>query len=182
MPGRARRAILAGMNLRILTLAAFLAAPAAAQKPFPGPLTAPAAKPAGAGSENFRISFKIRSRGLESSGNFVVRDGAQGNYVRGGEDPYEFDAGKGRGVDFKKHGTIVNCAPASAGGAVSMSCQFELSGVLPPAGSLGARPVETFQFQSDFTLRRGETLVLIDEPDRGIEVAVDVARPRAAKP
>lgn len=170
------------MNHRILTLtfclAALSAAPGSAQGPLKD-LRPP--KNAGSGTENFKISFKIRSRGLESAGNFVARDGAQSNYVRGGETPYEFDGGRGKTVEYKKHGTIVNCLPASQGDAVSLTCQFELSGVLAPTGTLGARPLETFQFQSDFTIRRGETLALVDEPDRGIEVTLETSRLRAAK-
>lgn len=187
MPDRASPAILVRMNHRILTLAVCLAAlsaaPGSAQEPAKTPrLARPLKAAASAGIENFKISFKIRASGLESAGNFVVRDGAQSNYVRGGEFPYEFDGGRGKSVEYKKHGTIVNCLPASHGDAVALTCQFELSGALAPTGSLGARPIETFQLQSDFTLRRGETLALVDEPDRGVEITLETARPRAAKP
>ena len=185
MPDQASPAILVRMNHRILTLAfclaALSAAPGSAQEPAKGPRAVRPLKAGGSGTENFKISFKIRASGLESAGNFMVRDGAQSNYVRGGETPYEFDGGRGKSVEYKKHGTIVNCLPASHGDAVSLTCQFELSGALAPTGSLGARPIETFQLQSDFTIRRGETLALVDEPDRGIEITLETARPRAAK-
>jgi len=140
------------------------------------PRAVPPLKEHGPGSEklaNFRISFKISANGLEASGSFVVRDRSQSNYVSGGETPYATGDETRRAVDFKKHGVIVNCIPYSAGDAVSMTCQFELSGALPAEGPLGTRSVESVQFQSEFTMRRGETLVLVDGPEKRIEVSLD---------
>ena len=165
-----------------LLIAAAALTPAAAQNPrpkhFPSELKAPAAK--AGNTANFRIHFKLRSHELEGAGNFVVADRAQSNYVAGGEYPEEVANGRGeKGVEFKKHALIVNCVPAGQpdGDSVQVQCQFELSGPLPPVGSLKVRPIETFQYQTDFMIKRGQTLVLIDEPDRRVELKLDEVAP-----
>lgn len=134
----------------------------------------------GSSPVNFRISFTIRAGEVSSSGNFVVKNGNQVNYVRGGDTPIEVKNSRGdKGVEFKKHGTIVNCLPTADpnGTLVHAECQFELSGPGKPETSLQVHPVATFQIQSSFVARKGQPLVLVDEPDRRIEVKIEDAGP-----
>lgn len=152
------------------------AAPAgAAGSPRPtAPKAPPSARPA-----NLRVSFAIRLQDLQSSGNFAVQDGSQANYVRGGETPFEVKTEKGTGLEFKKYGTIVNCLPASVpgGNTVAASCQFELSGPGRPETTFQVKPPMTFQLQTTFVAEKGKTLVLVDEPDRRLEVKLEEVKP-----
>lgn len=128
---------------------------------------------------NFRISFRIKLDELESAGNFVVQDGSQGNYVTGGDAPIEVQNSRGdKGLEFKKHATIVNCLPASfpEGGRVLAQCQFELSGPGRPATSFQARPPSTFQLQTSFVAALGRSLLLVDEPNRRVEIKIEPLR------
>jgi len=132
------------------------------------------------GGSNFKLSFKLRSAGLESAGNFVVQDGEQANFTGGGERPYEIETAKGSGVEYKKHVTVVNCLPnwdVSGPNRVKLSCQFELSGPLAATGKLGARPIETFQLQSSFIVVPGRPLVLVDHDGRYVEMTVVELKP-----
>lgn len=159
----------------ILALASLLSVPCSAQQP----ATHPAGRPAPrletrAAERNLRISFKLKEQNLESAGNFTVRNGSQSNYIAGGEVPFETEMAKGKAVDYKKTGVIVNCLPrALSEDAFALVCQFELSGPGLPVGTLGARPAQTFQLQSEFTVRKGKTLVLVDEPTRRVEIKLD---------
>ncbi len=128
---------------------------------------------------NFRISFVLRLQDMQSAGNFVVQDGAQANYTRGGDAPFEVKTEKGTGLEFKKYGTIVNCLPVSAPGgkSVAADCQFELSGPGRPETTFQVKPPMTFQLQTSFVAEIGKTTVLVDEPDRRLEVRIDEAKP-----
>ncbi len=130
-------------------------------------------------SVNFRISFKIKDGELENAGSFVVMSESQANYIIGGEKVVEVDMPSGKAVEFKKHGTIVNCLPVAKpdSALVRAECQFELSGPLGPVGTLKARPISTFQLQTSFEAALGRTLVLVDEPTRHLEVKVEVVAP-----
>jgi len=134
----------------------------------------PAEKPV-----NLKVAFLVRARDLESAGNFVVRSGEQSSYTKGGETPFEVESPGGRGVEYKKHAVVVNCVPlvGPGPGLVSAQLQIELSGPLRPSGALQARPVETFQLQTTFTVRAGTTIVLVDEPDRRVEVTITPVEP-----
>jgi len=142
---------------------------------FAAPASVPPPPPQPKDAANYKISFMIKVQGLESAGNFVVHEGAQVNYVRGGETPYEVANKQGTGIEFKKHGTIVNCLPVAVPDSdrVILQCQFELSGAIAPATSLKVRPIETFQLQTEFSAQRGKTVVLVDEADRHLEVKVE---------
>jgi hypothetical protein len=121
----------------------------------------------------YEISFSLRLKELNASGNFQTLDGTQVNYVRGGEQPMVSETASGKTVDFKKHGVIVNCLPKSRpDGLVDLQCQFELSGPTAPQTEFKVRPVETFQYQAEFLARPGRPSVLVDEPDRRVEVGV----------
>jgi hypothetical protein len=162
---------------RFLLPALLLAAGAASAQE---PMRPVAQKKRATSSSNFRISFKLRSHELQAAGNFTVADGAQANYVVGGERPEETpDAGGKPVVDFKKHGLIVDCVPTRrpSDGLVDVQCQFELTGVLPPTGAAKARPTETFQYQTDFSIKPGSSLVLVDEPDRRVELKLEELAP-----
>lgn len=156
-----------------LVLSACLA-PSSAKEPGARPATQRQVWAKEAAPRNLRISFKIKEQDLERSGNFTVADGAQSNYIAGGETPFEVDAAKGKAVEYKKTAVIVNCLPkALSGDLFAVTCQFELSGPGQPTGTLQARPVQTLQFQSEFTLRKGRPLLLIDEPARRIEISIE---------
>lgn len=134
----------------------------------------------GAEGADYRISFKMKDHDLEASGNFVVQNGAQANYVSGGETPSVVSSKNGeKGVEFKKHSAIVNCLPVENpnNGRIRAECQFELSGPLAPATELKVHPAKTFQLQTSFEVQKGHTLVLTDEPDRRVEVRIDEVAP-----
>ena len=129
-------------------------------------------------SRNLKVSFKIKSRALESSGNFIIGAGKQVNYVVGGDEPSEIATNRGKGVEFKKHGTIVNLIATvrPTSGDVDLQVQIERSG--PLVGDrklLNVRPIETFQLQTMCTAKLGKPIVLVDEPDRRIELLVEDA-------
>ncbi len=162
--------------LAAAVLALLSAAPAGAA-PTPRP---PSAKAAASGPlANLRISFVMRLKDLQSAGNFTVRDGAQANFVRGGEAPFEVKTEKGTGLEFKKYGTIVNCLAASAPGAktVLADCQFELSGPGRAETTFQVKPPMTFQLQTSFVAEKGKTVVLIDDADQRLEVKIEDATP-----
>ena len=126
---------------------------------------------------NLKISFKLKFKRLESSGNFTVQSGTQANYVIGGDDPVEISNAQGKGVEFKKHGTIVNILPIVQPDSdrVDAQWQSEISGPLAPETSLKVNPIATFQIQTEFTVTLGKTIVLVDEPDRRVEVKIEPA-------
>ena len=93
--------------------------------------------------------------------------------------PFDIEYGGGKGVEYKKFGTIVNCLPAGRPDKpeeVDAQCQFEISGPGKP-GPSGARQVSTFQYQVEFMAQIGRELALIDEPTRKIAVRIDDATP-----
>jgi hypothetical protein len=125
---------------------------------------------------NFKISFKIKTDELESAGNFVAHNASQANYAKGGDSPVELESSKEhKGVEFKKYGTIVNCLPVAVPDSdkVDAQCQFELSGPLRPVTSLKVNPITSFQYQAEFTVQKGRRIVLVDEPDRRVEVKIE---------
>ena len=124
---------------------------------------------------NLKFSFKLKFKQMENVGNFVVQSGTQANYVLGGEIPVEVEHAQGKGIEFKRHGTIVNVLPVVRPDSdkVDIQLQCELSGPLPPETSLRVNPIATFQYQTAFVATLGKTLVLIDEPDRRVEVTID---------
>jgi hypothetical protein len=149
-------------------------APAPAQRKFKE-MRPPAATPRE--SMNLRLSFKLRYKNLESSGNFIVQNGTQANYVLGGEQPFEIANAQGKGIEFKKHGAVVNVLPVIDPNAdkVDVQWQSEISGPLEPETSLKVNPVASFQVQTEFIVPIGKTIVLVDEPDRRIEARFEPA-------
>src|SRR5205823_310171 len=113
-----------------------------------------------------------------SSGNFRVLNQTQANYVLGGDQPFEVETANGKGVEFKKFGTIVNVLPAIKPDTdiVDSQLQIELSGPLAAQGALKVRPVATFQLQTEFSAPLGKTVLIVDEPDRRVEVRFEAAK------
>lgn len=152
--------------MKALALAALLALPAAAK-----PLKTPDKLAGENGRIHFRIAFKMKLKELDRSGNFVVLDGSQANYVDGGETAVP---GTGSGAEYKKRSLIVNCVavqdPRDAQ-RVKAECQFELSG---PVHSADGKTYEaaTFQLQDGFEVVKGKPLVLVDEADKHLELVV----------
>jgi hypothetical protein len=139
------------------------------------------AVPAGAApkeaSANIAVVFKIKNTLREAAGRFVVGNGSQANYVNGGELAKAVQTSQGKGLEYKKHGVIVNCLPilSADGRRANMECQFEISGPGNKNPDLDAWDLVTFQYQSSFTAELGKTLVLVDEPDRRVEITVSLA-------
>jgi hypothetical protein len=138
--------------------------------------------PAAAGASkdsptNLSVSFKLRNSQREASGRFVVGNGSQANYVNGGELAKAVQLSQGKGLEYKKHGVIVNCLPilSADGRRANMECQFEISGPGNKNPDLDAWDLVTFQYQSSFTAELGKPLVLVDEPDRRVEITVSLA-------
>ncbi|HAH08453.1 MAG TPA: hypothetical protein DCM05_18330 [Elusimicrobia bacterium] len=128
----------------------------------------------------FKVSFKIRFEGLEGSGNFAVRGATQSNYVVGGDTPFVIENAAGKGLEFKKHGTIVNILPVldpSKPDTVDSQIQIEISGPGKPTTELKALPVQTFQLQTEFLSTLGKKAVLVDEPNKRVEVLIEVLKP-----
>src|SRR5258706_3082873 len=94
----------------------------------------PAVK-AGADPSLHKISFKLKLEGHEESGNFILQDASQGNYVLGGDMPFEATNEKGQvGLEFKKYGTTVNLLATDIPGkpgTVFAQMQVELTRPLP---------------------------------------------------
>lgn len=152
----------------IISLAIILiSAPAAA-----APLSAP--KEA---SANIFIDFKIKSTLREAAGRFLVGNEQQANYVSGGELAKAVQVSKGKGLEYKKHGVIVNCLPVleKDGKRVRTECQFEISGPGRKNADLDAWDLDTFQYQAGFTAELGKPIVLVDGPDRRVEVTLSLA-------
>ena len=142
------------------------------------PHTAGAApRPPKGSPANLAISFKLRNVQREAAGRFVVGNGNQANYVNGGELAKAVQASQGKGLEYKKHGVIVNCLPllSADGRRANMECQFEISGPGRKNPDLDAWDLDTFQFQSDFTAELGKPLILVDEPERRVEITVSLA-------
>lgn len=130
------------------------------------------------GGGNLKVSFRIKSGIRESSGNFVVRNAMQMNYVVGGDTPFELEGRQKHAIEFKKYGTIVNCLAVSVPGTdkVQAQFQFELSGPQEKLTSFEIPRIESFQLQTEVLLTKGLEQVLVDEPDRRIEVRVEDAK------
>ncbi|MCX5787523.1 MAG: hypothetical protein NTX64_03280 [Elusimicrobia bacterium] len=180
------------MILTIAALTAVLSVPSFAQPPNPPDKKAESNLPARAPKNrtfspkapstalsdmNLKVSFKLKFKRLESSGNFTVQSGTQANYVIGGDDPVEVITKQGTGIEFKKYGTIVNILPAVVfdSDKVDAQLQAELSGPQAPETSLKVNPISTFQIQTEFTITLGKTIVLVDEPDRRVEIKIEPA-------
>lgn len=172
-------------------LVAALAVASPAQPPSPPVEAGPSAEPGPSGLKplrapdglsrshvNLRVSFTLRERGLESSGSFLVESGTQANFVLGSDEPWETESPQGKGIEFKKHGAIVNVLPSISQekDRVDAQWQSELSGPLAPKTSLKVPTLATFQFQTEFSARLGRSVVLVDGPGRRIEVKIEVER------
>lgn len=123
---------------------------------------------------NYRISFSMKLGDIERVGNFLVQDEHQANYVSGGERAVE----EGPSAAMRKESTIVNCVPvavAEKADHVYVECQFELVG---PARAEKNKPrgVASFQYQTALVLKKGRSHVLIDEPEKRVELMIEDAR------
>jgi hypothetical protein len=128
-------------------------------------------------SANLVVAFKMKNAQREASGRFVAGNSTQANYVVGGEATKTIQSVQGKGVEYKKHGVIVNCLPVLTGDGrrVRAEIQLEISGPGRKNPDLDAWDVDTFQYQASFTAELGKTVVLVDEPDRRIEVTLSLA-------
>ncbi|MBI3551693.1 MAG: hypothetical protein HY077_04185 [Elusimicrobia bacterium] len=164
----------------LLALASLLCPPAFAADAKPQPPVKAEKKAARTPEDaNFKILFKMKVEELESAGSFVAQGGTEGDYHLAGEDPVETENPAGKGVEYKKHTTIVSCIPVSNpnNGRVRSECQFELSGALRPVGSLKMRPTVTFQYKGAFEVALGSAIVLVDDPTRRLEVRIEEVKP-----
>jgi hypothetical protein len=155
------------MKTKLLLAVVLLAAPAAAA-PLPAPKEA---------SANLVFSFKLKNGLREAAGRFLVGNGNQSNYVAGGEVAKTIQAAQGKGVEYKKVGVIVNCLPTlhPDGRHARVECQFEISGPGRKNPDLDAWDIDTFQYQAGFMAELGKPLVLVDEPERRVELTIALA-------
>lgn len=132
---------------------------------------------------NYRVSFKMKNDILSAASSFLMGTEQQAKYLQTGEDPYESENVQNNapsvvGVEFKKVTAIVNCVISRAkDGVVYADFQFELSGPVTAVGKRKAIPVRTFQYASPIAVRLGQTLVVVDGPDRHIEIRIDEVKP-----
>lgn len=141
------------------------------------PLLVPAALsaagiPAAAGAAldaaepNLKLEVSVKWGELSDSASFLVNNGSQMNYTHGGDKHVELKSEKGRGVEFKKWGFIVNALPVidpNDPKKVSVQLQLELSG---PVGQGEVKDAATWQFQSQLTVRKGKKAVIVEAPAR----------------
>jgi hypothetical protein len=121
----------------------------------------------------FRVAFTLKVGQLEYSSSFVLQDASQANYIDGGEVSREFDSGHGKTIEFKKRGVIVNCVAVenpNEKSRVRAECQFEISG--PVKSATRAADIGTFQFQTAFEAEKGKPLLLVDGPEKRVEVTI----------
>ena len=127
---------------------------------------------------HFKISFSIRDKTLEKSGNFVVQEGSQASYVEGGEVAWPVRNSQGAGVEYKKTGIVVNCVAVrdpNRKARARAECQFELSGpVKSETGpkELAVADAVTFQFETAFEADLGKPVRLVDESDKSLTVTI----------
>jgi hypothetical protein len=158
--------------MRYLILPVLLLASAASAAPLPGKLHKPdpASRPA---APQYRVSFAMKAGGLEYASSFVLQDGAQANYIDGGEISQEIDSGRMRSIEFKKRGVIVNCVAVenpNDKSRVHAECQFEISG--PVKSATRASDLASFQFQTSFEVEKGKPLFVVDGPEKRVEVTI----------
>jgi hypothetical protein len=130
----------------------------------------PSARPTAA---QFRIAFVMKAGGLEYSSSFVVQDGSQANYIDAGEVSWESDSGRGKTIEFKKRGVIVNCVAVenpNERSRVRAECQFEITG--PVKSATRAQDVASLQFQTAFEVEKGKSLLVVDGPEKRVEVTI----------
>lgn len=132
-------------------------------------------------SVNYRVSFKMKNEALSAASSFLMGSEQQAKYLQAEENPHEFESAQapgGMGVEFKKVTAIVNCVISRAkDGVVYGDFQFELSGPVAPVGKRKSVPLRTFQYTSPIAARLGQTLVVVDGPDRRIEIRIDEVKP-----
>lgn len=166
----------------MILAALLLALPAAADKSGPKPLPHIRGELANPKSlernaaPNFKVSFKLRDREIEHEGSFVVQGGAQGNYVEGGEEAVDVTTSQGKGLEFHKKATVVNCvvvADPNRKRRARAECQFELSGRAKSKTSEKERDAVTLQLQTSFEAEYGKPVVLADGPERRVEAVVE---------
>lgn len=129
---------------------------------------------------DYKVTFSLKNGTRAESGSFILGEGAQSNYVAGGEQPWETATDKGATVDLKKSGLIINGLVHAAGaGAVDAEFQFEMTGpqAPDPASKLKVPSTSTFQYQVSFRAPLSKPFVLLEQPDRRIEVVFERIEP-----
>ena len=152
----------------------------ATEKGLPIPRLPPKDLKGGSGEPVYKVSFSLKVGTRLESGSYIVGDGAQSNYVAGGEEPWEFENKQGTGVDFKKRAVVINSLVTAAGaGRVAAEFQVEVSGPLTPdpASKLHMPAISTVQVQSSFHVALGKPIVLVEQPDRRFEITIERLEP-----
>ncbi|NLO91186.1 MAG: hypothetical protein GX410_04245 [Elusimicrobia bacterium] len=148
----------------VLASALWAAPRAAASESAPA---APAAQ-AQAPSANLRISFTFKVEGVQVSGNMVALNNTKASYQKAVLPKKSAKKDK----DAPVYGTMAECLPSLLAGQpeqVKMSCLFQMSAP-KPGGKAGE--LVRFELNSDFMARPGQALLLVDEPDKRLEVTV----------
>lgn len=109
---------------------------------------------------NYKISFKVRVGGIERAASVLALNGVQTNYTA--KSPVSVD-----GVKTKTN-VVANFLPVFADNEMDVQVQFEVS---TDDGTLADNIV--VQYQGEFRAEKGKTVVLLDEPDKHVEVMVE---------
>ncbi|HOX23968.1 MAG TPA: hypothetical protein PLL10_10915, partial [Elusimicrobiales bacterium] len=115
--------------------------------------------------------------GVESFGNLVGLSGSQLTYYKAYKTLSPDKAGKC--AESAKYGTQVQCLPVELTekpGLVRMSCHFYMSAP-KQAADKSATTAAVFDLTNDIVAALGRTMVLVDEPDKHLELAVEKLQP-----
>lgn len=109
---------------------------------------------------NYKIYFKIRLGGIERAGSVLALNGIQTNYTA--KSPVSLEGVK------TTTSIVANFLPVFADNEMEVQVQFEASA---EDGTLADNIM--VQYQGEFRAAKGKTVVLIDEPDKHVELMVE---------
>lgn len=130
------------------------------------------------GVDNYRITYKINTEILKSSGSLTAVDRADAEFSASGETSVDLGEVDGkRKYDMKRYMSKARFKPLADpqdGNHIILESQFELQGptLVPGAGS----QVAFVSFQAATRLLLGKSTLLLDEPKNRIEVTVEAVK------
>ncbi len=130
------------------------------------------------GVDNYRITYKISTEILKSSGSLTAVDRADAEFSSSGETNVDLGEVDGkRKYDMKRYMSKARFKPLTDPqdrNCVILESQFELQGPLLVPGA-GAQ-VAFVSFQAATRLLLGKSTLILDEPKNRIEVTVEAAK------
>lgn len=126
--------------------------------------------------DNLRVSFRVKLEGFEREGSFLTSEANASNYVASGELPFEVAGEQGKKIEYRNFSVIVNCLPsidAREPDWVSAQFQFEVSGPVRSPDTRAAPASKSLQLQTSVRARLGRRVLVVDEPDKRIEVKIE---------